>query len=481
MNRNEAIEIVRKYYPDDRCLLFNEALETLVPELKESENEDEIIRNRIIGYFKQDIEEHPERKERIEDMLAWIKKQGEQNTAPFKAEHGKYYYCIKDYFCGGKKWASKGDVIQALRGLPIMGLDDASEFFLPVNDIQLNNNINHNDRPKFKVGDWIVYDKYGTKDIDRIVKFDHDIVRFESSTWLFVNQLNKDCKLWTIEDAKDGDVLCCENGWTCIFKALNNHNKTFSSYCFMDSDKWFCDTGGECHTLDEAFIKAYNGGIHPATTEQRCLLFQTMKEKGYEWDNENKILTKIELVPTPKYQEGDWLICDDFTPIRVDCVDLKEQKYYLSNGDIRPSEMLDNNPYIRLWSIRDAKYGDVLYNYEGSTGVEAIHLVKGWEDVEGTGRTLCSIATYRVLDNEVIKGGLGAIWWEGNPLEFRPATEEERKKLLEKMMFFKKKQKTWKPTREQLRQLDAVINAYAKGSKTHTELRSLSEDLKKLK
>ena len=143
MNRNEAIEIVRKHYPDDRCLLFNEALETLVPELKESENEDEIIRNRIIGYFKQDIEEHPERKERIEDMLAWIKKQGEQNTAPFKAEHGKYYYCIKDYFCGGKKWASKGDVIQALRGLPIMGLDDASEFFLPVNDIQLNNILNH--------------------------------------------------------------------------------------------------------------------------------------------------------------------------------------------------------------------------------------------------------------------------------------------------------------------------------------------------
>jgi hypothetical protein len=59
-----------------------------------------------------------------------------QETKPFEPEHGKYYYCIKNYFWGGKKQASKGDVIQALRGLPIMGLKDASEYFLPVNSIK---------------------------------------------------------------------------------------------------------------------------------------------------------------------------------------------------------------------------------------------------------------------------------------------------------------------------------------------------------
>ena len=70
---------------------------------------------------------------------ALLEKQSEkptQEVKPFKTEHGKYYYCIKDCFCGGKKQASKGDVVQALRGLPIMGLKDASEYFLPVNNIQ---------------------------------------------------------------------------------------------------------------------------------------------------------------------------------------------------------------------------------------------------------------------------------------------------------------------------------------------------------
>ena len=78
----------------------------------------------------------------IEHFLGELKKRCEQKPTqeiePFEAEHGKYYYCIKDYFCGGRKQASKGDVIQALRGLPIMGLKDASEYFLPVNFIKCN-------------------------------------------------------------------------------------------------------------------------------------------------------------------------------------------------------------------------------------------------------------------------------------------------------------------------------------------------------
>ena len=52
-------------------------------------------------------------------------------------EHGKYYYCIKDYFCGGRKQASKGDVVQALRGMSMMALGvKANEYFLPVNSIE---------------------------------------------------------------------------------------------------------------------------------------------------------------------------------------------------------------------------------------------------------------------------------------------------------------------------------------------------------
>lgn len=42
----------------------------------------------------------------------------------FKIENGKWYVCIKDYYAGGNKRASKGDVVQALRGMSMMGLNE---------------------------------------------------------------------------------------------------------------------------------------------------------------------------------------------------------------------------------------------------------------------------------------------------------------------------------------------------------------------
>jgi len=88
----------------------------------------------VDGYQSDDgILEH---KCAISAVKKLYKQKPTQGIEPFEAEHGKYYYCIKDYFCNGKKHASKGDVVQALKGLPIMGLKDASEYFLPVNFIK---------------------------------------------------------------------------------------------------------------------------------------------------------------------------------------------------------------------------------------------------------------------------------------------------------------------------------------------------------
>ena len=148
--------------------------------------------------------------------------------------------------------------------------------------------------PKFHEGEWVVYEcgeETATLQITRIVG--ETYVFSDDSTLGVVDE--DTLRLWDItKDAKDGDVLACESGWTCIFKTLVN-NETFSSYCFMDKTKWFCETGSECHTLKEEFIKAYNGKIYPATKEQRDLLFQKMKEAGYEWDAEKKKLKEIEV------------------------------------------------------------------------------------------------------------------------------------------------------------------------------------------
>ena len=94
------------------------------------------------------------------------------------------------------------------------------------------------------------------------------------------------CHLWTINDAKDGDVLV--NGANIfIFHFINN--KRLMGYCHvnMNDGNFYNDIGTiECFgTIDAP--------VTPATKEQRNLLFQKMKEADYEWDAEKKELKRL--------------------------------------------------------------------------------------------------------------------------------------------------------------------------------------------
>jgi hypothetical protein len=214
--------------------------------------------------------------------------------------------------------------------------------------------------PKFHEGDWVVRGKTIAQILDiqeqYYVGLDIDGNDFTSSRFLSDDKIH----LWDItKDAKDGDVLCSESGWTCIFKALDNHTNTFSSYCFMDKDKWFCNIGSECHTLDKVFIKAYNGEIHPATKEQRDTLLKAMADAGYTFDFEKKELNKIE----PKFKVGDFIV-NDYCFGKV--IALTDDAYLLDTGQGIPFSCEHN---AHLWTIEDAKDGDTLVDRYGNIGI----------------------------------------------------------------------------------------------------------------
>lgn len=83
-----------------------------------------------------------------------------EDIKPFTIEHAKYYYCIKDYWSGGNKRASKGDVVQALRGMNMMALnsEEAANYFLPVNSIkQKSNEWDEEDEKMFRSLHNIIY------------------------------------------------------------------------------------------------------------------------------------------------------------------------------------------------------------------------------------------------------------------------------------------------------------------------------------
>ena len=136
--------------------------------------------------------------------------------------------------------------------------------------------------PKFKVGDWIVrWDDAFTVSIKSVRDVNY---YFNQGGSLHIKEVDEYYHLWTIADAKDGDVLAA-NECECyvIFKEIDGLNiKCYCTYHYMGFNPSF-----------HIFTLQNKTAFRPATPKERTLLFTKMKEEGYQWDAGKKELRKI--------------------------------------------------------------------------------------------------------------------------------------------------------------------------------------------
>ena len=218
---------------------------TIFPELCESE--DEQIRKWIIDDIRYNMNNEPlnnsEYKKKAEKAIAWLEKQGQKPILDFKA---------KDWY------VSKVD-------------GKIRNIYHSVDKVE----------PKFNVGDWvadnngkvaIIYDLQKTGYVGHYTDGTDFICKY-SNEYLY--------HLWTIQDAKDGDVLYS-----------HEHNLL-----------WIYKNKEECHAaINLNYTNSISFGtdivipsdICPATKSQRDTLLKAMAEAGYEWDDEKKELKKID-------------------------------------------------------------------------------------------------------------------------------------------------------------------------------------------
>ena len=149
--------------------------------------------------------------------------------------------------------------------------------------------------PKFKVGNWYQCTKsfYGkgvifTKNTAYYCAQKGCLQDEYGCHIAIVKDLYDNFKLWTIQDAKDGDVLANDHH-ILILKELvydwssNGTPYSVKAYCGIKPNGNFeigKDNWCFCGTLH----------IHPATKEQRDALMKSMNDAGYEWNVETKTL-----------------------------------------------------------------------------------------------------------------------------------------------------------------------------------------------
>ena len=279
MKEKEVLKLAKEIMEKDPSL--TKWILTKFPELEESE--DERVRKALINIFKkyQNPKFHldPNKWEGLEipKILAWLEKQGKNNM--------------------GISEATKKELEDNLNKALEKETPESWNKFLdeqkPTDKVE----------PKFKVekDKWYVCTSQYCNCIEgRNYKasLDGRIIDDYGTEYDMHSDAYRWFRPWTIQDAKDGDVLVSNyDSFIVIFKGLSyleDDIDRFKSYCHcregifssIEDPNWCCNA------------------FYPATKEQRDLLFQKMKEAGYKWDEKTKKLVNSSLKKKEEIDTG---------------------------------------------------------------------------------------------------------------------------------------------------------------------------------
>lgn len=249
---------------------------------------------------------------KIGDFVHCTTINGFEYTYIYKSNHGEVIHAFVNYSCGThgvvsiddtlfepsiftKRKATTEEIVTLLQSIHKNGfIWDAEKKELKKieqNPFDYENaNIPQKDfapkaEPKFKVGDWVVDNRCG--EVRQVVFLEDDGYEFPSGGWVSYEDANKHFHLWTIEDAKDGDVLYCKNNgieYIVMNKGINESGN-------IDSYFRYNSLGGFGIDIPSVLSVKYDS-ITPATKEQRDKLEKAMLKAGYTWNTEKKELIK---------------------------------------------------------------------------------------------------------------------------------------------------------------------------------------------
>ena len=214
-------------------------------------------------------------------------------------------------------------------------LDDSECLLFPSKEIRTWEDWEVPVEHKFKVGDWIHQHRVGIYKIIEVCESWYEVVDEFGHHYSISFKEEKNCELWTIEDAKDGDVLVTD-GFIFIFKDIDNGNGVHY-YCAYELSKHKDDEQfhvAECNSLMGRVGNSYTH-YSLATSKQRKLLFDAMNSAGYQWYAGAKELKKIQ----PHYDISNFnpfdkvLVRDgDKAPWRADFFEEYDDNFYCFRG-----------------------------------------------------------------------------------------------------------------------------------------------------
>lgn len=242
----------------------------------------------------------------------------------YSGENDQFWECYCGVYCGtrdicinNKQWSDKR---QELR---LATEEEKEKLFQVIKD----NGYHWNDKlkileklvePEFKICNWVVFNNHPEKgsiyQIKNVHNYEYTLQHILGGSMAIPFSRVDMLKLWTIDDAKDGDVLVDKDNNIGIFQKFEGIY--WYSYIYLGCDgKLRCFSIGGSHKQTD---------VHPATKEQRDLLFQKIKEAGYCWNDKTKTLEKLII---PKFKPGDKIRNKNKKDVYFHILHVDEDKY----------------------------------------------------------------------------------------------------------------------------------------------------------
>ena len=324
--------------------------------------------------------------------------------------------------------------------------------------------------PRFKVGDWVIFTTSGNLyQVEKKENYEYTLRNIFGGSLCLSFSKEELIREWTIQDARDGDVLFFYSEYKShkmtqvgiIEKYVGKHggcSNTFKIYVGVNWD-------------NNLQIGKYMGcsNIHPATKEQYDALMKAMNDAGYKWNAGTKTLEKLE---KSSFHEGDWVVYNNDI-----CQIVKREegcnKLVTVFGIEKELVNERNLSTTRLWTIQDAKVGDVLEF--GDHGRLVIGILSGINKTTGKVDVSC------LLEDNKFKLG---VFYNLDTVSPHPAIKEQRDILMKAMNDAGYKWNTRTKTLEKLVEPkfkvgDKIVNLpmkYMGGSWTQGTISKITDD-----
>jgi len=256
---------------------------------RKSESEDEKIRKILVGFFKGYKEEGTIGAETFngiptDNILAWLEKQSKCNPCSgtsFEYNGHTWGMCARDngveIILDGELKAFLSPKRSFIYPIHLQPSIESIPTQKPTNETKI--------KSRFHEGDWIVFNGF-TLLIEEVVQGYYRTVSINGIHNSYDWDIDNLARLWTIQDAKDGDILTCYSTkkgepimQTGIFKQYMANN-CFLAYIGIDWDGNLKTDFYMGNTLMGSTIG--NTDIFPSTKEQRDYFLAETSKAGFK-------------------------------------------------------------------------------------------------------------------------------------------------------------------------------------------------------